>query len=176
MSVTSIDSNCGQVGMRSPHGWVRSMTFTWALPPRGGAATERDLHRRSAGATPAHCSVLPPVELSPARGPQPIGDDVGGQEPGAAGGRAAAPTAAGASLGRRTASVAVAGGKQSDPGGRLRDDLRVEARAEPDQRHEDDHLHREIQGETEQAAAAVDHEFSEGIDLIGQRVRGGEAP
>src|SRR4051795_12095674 len=28
MSVTSIEANCGQVGMRSPQGWVRSITFT----------------------------------------------------------------------------------------------------------------------------------------------------
>src|SRR2546428_3532888 len=27
MSVTWIASNCGQVGIRSPHGWVRSTSF-----------------------------------------------------------------------------------------------------------------------------------------------------
>src|SRR5918992_4959763 len=28
MSVTSIEANCGQVGIRSPQGWVRSTTLT----------------------------------------------------------------------------------------------------------------------------------------------------
>src|SRR5712691_3282202 len=31
MSVTSIDANCGHVGMRSPHGWVRSTIRTSQL-------------------------------------------------------------------------------------------------------------------------------------------------
>src|SRR5947207_2473086 len=31
MSVTSIDANCGQVGIRSPHGWVRSTIRTRLL-------------------------------------------------------------------------------------------------------------------------------------------------
>src|SRR5712692_4601611 len=31
MSVTSIDANCGQVGIRSPHGWVRSTIRTCVL-------------------------------------------------------------------------------------------------------------------------------------------------
>src|SRR6266849_10668949 len=32
MSVTWIASNCGQVGIRSPHGWVRSTSFIVAVP------------------------------------------------------------------------------------------------------------------------------------------------
>src|SRR6266566_8727832 len=31
MSVTWIASNCGQVGIRSPHGWVRSTSFTRSI-------------------------------------------------------------------------------------------------------------------------------------------------
>src|SRR5438874_4386094 len=31
MSVTWIASNCGQVGIRSPHGWVRSTSFVISL-------------------------------------------------------------------------------------------------------------------------------------------------
>src|SRR5438067_3037504 len=31
MSLTSMDANWGQVGMRSPHGWVRSMSFTRSI-------------------------------------------------------------------------------------------------------------------------------------------------
>src|SRR5437879_10602498 len=27
MSVTSMEANCGHVGIRSPHGWVRSTSF-----------------------------------------------------------------------------------------------------------------------------------------------------
>src|SRR5947209_2254193 len=30
MSVTLIEANCGHVGMRSPHGWVRSTTFMFS--------------------------------------------------------------------------------------------------------------------------------------------------
>src|SRR6266851_9166694 len=36
MSVTWIASNCGQVGIRSPHGWVRSTSLT----PRSGSIRE----------------------------------------------------------------------------------------------------------------------------------------
>src|SRR6267142_4227487 len=32
MSVTWIASNCGQVGIRSPHGWVRSTSFIADVP------------------------------------------------------------------------------------------------------------------------------------------------
>src|SRR5882762_7186353 len=32
MSVTWIASNCGQVGIRSPHGWVRSTSFIPRVP------------------------------------------------------------------------------------------------------------------------------------------------
>src|SRR5438128_9140427 len=80
MSVTSIDANCGQVGMRSPHGWVRSMTFTWALPPRVGAATERG---SASSIRPGDTRALfspPACRALTGQGAQPIGDDVGGQE------------------------------------------------------------------------------------------------
>src|SRR6266568_5276047 len=33
ISVTWIDSNCGQVGIRSPHGWVRSTSFVMSTVP-----------------------------------------------------------------------------------------------------------------------------------------------
>src|SRR6266852_6219547 len=32
MSLTSMDANCGQVGIRSPHGWVRSTSFIVVAP------------------------------------------------------------------------------------------------------------------------------------------------
>src|SRR5262245_20364571 len=48
MSVTWIASNCGQVGIRSPHGWVRSTSFIGSREPGHRSAELRDdlLHDR----------------------------------------------------------------------------------------------------------------------------------